>query len=90
MYRESLDKYFGLGARLVYMRQAQEGTLVHGEGFIKVVIEKFLQDIERFPMQVSRIAAEPLREFLKKFQVIPLELGLLRQKQKNYRKLHKS
>jgi hypothetical protein len=66
MFREPLDKYFGVGARLVYMRQARENFLINGKGFVKDTIEKFLRDIERFPMPVSRIAAKPLRDFLKK------------------------
>jgi hypothetical protein len=68
MFGEPLDQYFGVGARLIYMRHAQEKLPIHGQGYTKSVVELFLQDLARFPMPVSRRAAEPLRDFLKKIE----------------------
>jgi hypothetical protein len=68
MFGEPLDQYFGVGARLIYMRQAREKLPIHGQGFAKNVIELFLQDIARFPMPVTRQTSQPLRDFLKSIQ----------------------
>jgi len=68
MFGEPLSLYFGAGARLVYMRHAQKNLPIHGQGFTKNVIELFLQDVNRFPMPVTRTACQSLREFLKKIQ----------------------
>ena len=68
MFGEPLDQYFGVGARLIYMRHAQEKLPIHGQGYTKSVVELFLQDLARFPMPVTRQASQPLRDFLKKIE----------------------
>lgn len=71
MFGEPLDAYFGVGARLVYLRHAQPKLPIHGQGYTKNVVELFLADLERFPMPVSRVAAQPLREFLSRIENCP-------------------
>jgi len=82
MFSESLYEYFGCGARLIYLRHAQQRLPIHGQGYVLNVIDLFLSDMERFQFTTTSVAAEGLRKFRNSKQNKPKDTLLTSQEAK--------
>lgn len=76
MFGEPLHEYFGVGARLIYLRHAQQRLPIHGEGYVKNVLKLFFKDLEKFPFTTTRVASQKLREFYKSIKNKPINYSL--------------
>jgi len=60
MVAEPLADYFVVGARQLYLLSLRSGSPVDGQGFVKDVIDRLSEDLDRFQLFTTKTAAREL------------------------------